>query len=280
MATSRLRVRRLATVGFVDKGDDPKAEVVFFKRQEIAKGVVEEDGKFCAYDAEGKKLGAYATKEEAEAALKPAPAEKLKGGSEGTTTKETTMFDVTKLDATAQAEFKKLSDKVAELEKLVPAPKAPEAVIPEAVQKQIDATEKRAKEAEDRVQKLEDQREVEQFIAKAKDLSLNADDFGSILRKISKAVTPDEMKKVEQTFKALAAQVKEAGLYKEIGRGGSGAATEADQEVKAAVDAVRKADPKLTQEQAFGKVMAEQPVLRNKLEAERLARTSQPHGED
>lgn len=34
IATHRLRVRRVKTVGFVDKGDDPDAEIVFFKRAE------------------------------------------------------------------------------------------------------------------------------------------------------------------------------------------------------------------------------------------------------
>lgn len=270
---NRLHIMRLDTVGLVDKGDNPKAEVVFFKRQAIQKGVVQEDGKFCAYDDEGKKLGAYDTKEEAEAALKGPPAEK--GGSEGTTKKEQPMFDVKKLDATAQAEFQKLSERIAELEKQVPAPKAPEAVLPEAVRKQIEDTEKRAKEAEDRVAKLEDQREQETYIAKAKEVGLNADDFATPLRKIAKALTADEFKALTTLLKAQAAQIREGELYKSIGRGGTGAATEAETQLAEKVKEVRKAHPEFNEERARAEVMKTDVALRNRLEAERLARTPQ-----
>ena len=186
------------------------------------------------------------------------------------------MIDVTKLDATAQVEFKKLTDRIAELEKAVPAPAPKPVPVPEAVQKQLDDLKKTAEDAQAEVRKLTDQRENEQFITKAKDLSLNADDFGSILRKISKAVTGDEMKKLETHLKALAAQVKESGLYKEIGRGGSNSSTDVETQVEELVKEIRKATPKLTREAAYGEVMKLRPDLRNQLEAERLARTSQP----
>ena len=300
---NRLRVKSLNTVGFVDKGDDPKAEIMFFKRFE--KGIKEEGGKFCVYGEDGKKMGEYATREEAEAQMNTeksllarvlkalglkgnAELEKLLAeGADGaaketetapTPTEEADMFDVTKLPAEAQAEFKKLSDKVTELEgKLNPPAPAP---LPADVQKRIDETEKRAKDLEEQVQKMQDQRENETFIAKAKGLGLPADDFGPMLRKISKALTAEELASLETMIKGLQAQAKEAGLYKEIGRGGAGAATETEGKVNELVKEIRKANPTWSAERAEGEVMKQHPQLRRALEDERMSRTLQTGKED
>lgn len=286
MATAkknRLFVRSLKTIGFVDKGDDPKAELLIFKRHEageVKKGVVQEDGKFCAYDAEGNKLGAYDSKEEAEAALKAPPTEKEKGGDDGSTTEEQPMFDVKKLDATAQAEFTKLTDQVATLTAKVAELTPPEPVkLPADVQKKLDDAADEVRKAHERIEKLEDQREVERYVGIAKSLGMNADDFATPLRKIAKALTKEEFAAFEKHEKALQAQIKAGALYSKIGIGGGGAATEAQTELQAAVAEVRKAKPELTVEQATGEVMKDNVALRNRLEAERLARTTQPQGE-
>lgn len=305
-AKNRLHVKRLNTVGFVDKGDDPKAEIMFFKRK-IEKGIKEEGGKFCVYDESGKKMGEHETREQAEAQMRAMEGHKgmdkglvarvlkalglqgnevdklLADGAEAaangqektapTPTEEATMFDVTKLPTEAQAEFKKLSDKVKELEgKLNPPAPAP---LPADVQKRIDETEKRAKDAEERVQKLEDQRENETYMAKAKALDLNQDDFGPILRKMAKALTAEEMKTVETTFRGLAEQARQAGLFKEIGRGGTGAATEVEAKVNDLVKAAREKNPTWSHERAHGEIMKSHPDLLRALESERMARTLQ-----
>lgn len=405
---ARLRVKSLNTVGFVDKGDDPKAEIMFFKRK-VEKMIKEEGGKFCVYQGD-KKMGEFDTREEAERAnyddskdqaeksllarvlkalglkgndvtavlakydpnqprdgdgkwsetggggggggdqfdddeyaraydgeknpdilrrevaanlssaraasgaagearragrvkvaehmeaesrkwsrlaesaqtrlrsLEKLLAEGADGAAEGkepapTTTEEADMFDVNKLPAEAQAEFKKLSDKVTELEgKLNPPALAP---LPADVQKRIDETEKRANDLAEQVQKMQDQRENETFIAKAKGLGLAADDFGPVLRKISKALTAEEMAKLETVIKALQAQAKEAGLYKEIGRGGAGAATETEAKVRELEKEVQKANPTWNTERVRGEVMKAHPDLRRKLEDERMERTIQ-----
>jgi len=298
MATAkhRLHVKRLDTVGFVDRGDDPAATVVFFKRREqpVQKYIEEKDGKFCVYSEDGKKLGEHDSRDDAEAQLRAIEAnkgkmEKLPAEGAGaaangqeqaapTPTEEATMFDVTKLSTEAQAEFKKLTDKVTELEGQLNPPKP--APLPADVQKKIDETEKRANDLAEQVQKLQDQREAETFIAKAKALSLPADDFGSILRKISKALTAEEMTKLETTLKALAEQVRQAGLFKEIGRGGTGAATETEAKVAELVKEVRKANPTWAAERAHGEVMKNHPALRRALEEERMSRTLQTGKED
>ena len=271
---NRLHIRRLDTVGLVDKGDNPKAEVVFFKRQApVTKNKIEQRGdKYCVVDAEGKVVSEHASEEEASASMMGKTKDTNHGGAA-----MPGPFDVTKLPAEAQAEFKKLTDAVAtltaEVEKHKPAP---EVKLPADVQKRLDETEKRAKDAEAEIAKLVDQREQETYITKAKEIGLNADDFATPLRKIAKALTADEFKALTTLIKAQAAQIREGELYKTIGRGGSGAATEAEGQLAAAAKEIRKAHPEYSDERARGEVLAKDVALRNRLEAERLARTPQP----
>lgn len=310
-AKNRLRVRELQTVGLVDKGDNPGALVTFFKRKsKVAKGIVEEGGKFCLYDAEGNKKGEYATRAEAEAAMKaPDPEAKRLGAvtrvlqklglrdeqaaelvgallvegagaggaptesGDGTTEMGDDMsFDVTKLTPEQKAAFDQAV--AAEVAKQKPT----EVKVPEAVQKALDEAKAEAQAAKEQVAKLVDQREQETFIQKAKSLGLTGDDWGTPLRKIAKALTPEEFKKLEEHFKAAQEQARVAALYKEIGRGGTGAATDTEQQVHAAVSELRKSKPALTAEEAEGEIMKLRPDLRNQLERERMARLSQRNG--
>lgn len=303
-AKNRLRVRKLETVGFVDKGDNPGALVTFFKRRQVAKRIVEENGKFCVYDADGKKTGEYNSMAEAQAhtgkrngtltkilqklGIKDEDAAELVGAllvegagaagapgdGDGTDTDkgDDMSFDVNKMTPEQKAAFDKaVSDAVAKQKPAEPA-------VPESVTKALEDATKRAQDAETRVAKLEDQREQDSYIAKAKGLGLTADDWATPLRKIAKALTGDEFKKLEEYFKASQEQARVAALYKEIGRGGTGAATDTDAAVAAAVAEVRKAKPELTAEEAEGEVMKNRPDLRNQLERERMARLER-HGQ-
>ena len=299
---NRLHVKRLDTIGFVDRGDNTKAEVVFFKRK-VEKMIREEGGKFCVYSEDGsKKLGEHDDRAGAEAQMRAMEADKTEksivarvmkalglekqvakliaegaaGGSietelepAPTTTEDHPMFDVKKLDAAAQAEFQKLTDRIAALE-----PKA-EPKLPADVQKKLDDASEEVRKAHDRIEKLEDQREVEKFVGIAKSLGLTADDWAAPLRKIAKALTADEWKAFETHEKALQAQIRAGALYKQIGTGGHGSATEAETELHTAVAEVRKAKPELTVEEATGEVMKTNVALRNRLESERLSRTPQ-----
>lgn len=342
--THRLHVRRLDTVGFVDKGDDPKAEVVFFKRAEtfdeagsterissemydltyrlvqaLRSAVEDPDEDQNPADIMATSLeqfeatvraripmwaqGKPVEKKDADGVLAKAldalsKAFGLKGkeveklladGADGGSNDDGTnhdgghemsdkTFDVTKLSAEAQAEFEKLTGRIAELEKA--AKPEPEPKLPEPVQKAIEAAEKRAQAAEDRVQKLEDQREQEQFIAKAKDLSLNADDWATPLRKIRKALTDEEWDRFEKHQRSQAAQIRESDLFKQIGRGGSGAASPAETEVAELVKGLRDKNPGWSEERARGEVMKTRPDLRNALENERQARVGHLNGEE
>ena len=186
------------------------------------------------------------------------------------------MFDVKKLDAAAQAEFQKREDRIAELTAEVVKLKPAEAVkLPADIQKKLDDAAEEVTKANARIEKLEDQREVEKFVGIAKSLGLTADDWAAPLRKIAKALTADEWKAFETHEKALQAQIRAGALYKQIGTGGHGSATEAETELHTAVAEVRKAKPELTVEEATGEVMKTNVALRNRLESERLSRTPQ-----
>lgn len=76
-ATHRLRVKRIDRVGFVDQGDDPKADIVFFKRMDVGKKIIERDGKFLVTNEdETKVLGTHDTRGQAEAQLAAAETKK------------------------------------------------------------------------------------------------------------------------------------------------------------------------------------------------------------
>lgn len=64
----RLRVKRINTVGFVDKGDDPEAQIVFWKRsgEDIDKRIVQRGAQWCVTTEDGSKtLGCHGTREAA-----------------------------------------------------------------------------------------------------------------------------------------------------------------------------------------------------------------------
>lgn len=336
-ATHRLFVRRLDTIGFVDKGDDPKAEVVIFKRHPDSKRAetfdevgstarindemwdltyrLQESFRSAVNDAdEGQdpaeimmtSVDQFATQIKSRIPLwaqgKPVEKDELPGllkrlgltdeqinkllddgGSHDDPAGGGTMdFDITKLDEAAQAEFQKLADRITELEAALEKAEEPEGdgginkdELPPHVAKALETAEATAKAAEERIQKLEDERETNKYIAKAKALGFTADDWHGMLRKIYGVLDEGEVKRFEEAVKALRKQADESGIYAEIGRGGHGAATETEGAVEEAVKAAQAADPKLNHENAYAKVMVDRPDLRQKLETERLARAPQ-----
>lgn len=70
-----LRALELDEISLVDKGANTGAKVVLMKR-DISKMIKEENGKFCVYSMDGKKLGEHDTREEAMAQLKAVEANK------------------------------------------------------------------------------------------------------------------------------------------------------------------------------------------------------------
>lgn len=126
--------------------------------------------------------------------------------------------------------------------------------IPESVQKALEeaAVTKAANEAlAKRVAELEASKETETLAKRAVEIG-QTPAFAETLQKARKgdltAVT-----KLEDTIKALTAQVKEAGLFKEIGTDVAKSGSALDQ-LNAKADELRKADPKLSTVKAFEKV--------------------------
>ena len=121
------------------------------------------------------------------------------------------------------------------------------AELPEDVRKQLAA----GADAQERVTKLENDQLLKDFTKRAADLG-QGEDFAKALIAIHK-VAPAQVPLVEGVIKALVAQVKEAGLFKELG-GQGGDATSGKALMEKRIADILKADPKLTREQAMTKV--------------------------
>lgn len=121
------------------------------------------------------------------------------------------------------------------------------------------AAEKRA-EAAEAIAKAEQERRVEaEMIAKAESLSMITQDkseLAGLLGTLYKS-DPETASKVEQILKAADAQLREAGLFEEFGKSGTGL----NSEVEAAAAEIRKANPEMTPEQAAAAAYEANPSL-------------------
>lgn len=126
------------------------------------------------------------------------------------------------------------------------------------------------------LQKLRDKDEQTTFSKRATEIGLPEAE-GETLRKARKGDV-EAITKLEDTIKALHAQVKKGGLFSEIGKGGQGAvAGTADAELVAKADEIRKSKPSMTPQQAYAQATKENPALfakqREEARAERLAKS-------
>ena len=81
------------------------------------------------------------------------------------------------------------------------------------------AAEVKAKAAEDEVRKLADQREIEVYITKAAgltDAGFTPDD-AAILRKLYKAITADEAKRLDAVLNGAAQLARDSAAWREVG---------------------------------------------------------------
>lgn len=275
----RLKVEEILTVGFVDRGDDPEAEIVFFKRKPDEAPAPKEGGVKALIAKIAEKLGIE--KNEVEELL----ADGAEGGSSNdggpNSNGESDMtFDVSKLDDEARAAFDAAVE-AAVNERLAAEDEGGDDLppdLPESVtkvlgdfQKQLDAANARADKAEEKHNALVEKQERQRYIAKAASFQLpgaEPDDFAEILRKAESALTTDEVEKLDSILKAASAAV-EASLG-ETGRGGVGS-TSVDAEVETLAKAYREQDPSLTMEMAQGKVWQSRPDLYRKYREERAA---------
>ena len=206
-------------------------------------------------------------------------------GSEGDPAKEGDMegFDVTKLPDEAQAEFTKLQEEITGLKEQVAkaepeGEKEPEKdPVSEEVQKRLDKADERAQKAEERVTKMELDRENERFLKLAGDYTLpswTADDCGPMLRKIHGALDEDEVKKFTEVLKGASEAIKTGALLKAVGEGGEPEEGSAQAEVKAEVEKLMAADAELDEQTARGQVFRKNGPLQNRYTEERKAQTA------
>jgi hypothetical protein len=275
----RLRVEEIMTVGFVEKGDDPEAEIVFFKRRpdEQKRGSMDKFKNFLK--TLGLRVGM--SEEEVEGLL----ADEAEGGSENDgglnpdNGDSHMTFDVNKLDDEQRNAFDQAVEAAVEarLAKGTEEEELPEDM-PETVQKAFDdvqkrleAAEDRAKEAEGRVVAMDERREREAYIQKAQSLGLPgapADDFAEILRKAQGALTDEERDKMDEILNASANAIREGDLLKEVGNGGRGP-TSVEGEVETLAKALMEKDPAMTREAAEGQVWKDRPDLYTRYRNER-----------
>lgn len=270
----RLRVSEIMTVGFVGKGDNPPAEVVFFKRapDEAGRGAGSSGksfrGRRSQDPAAGPPVGTHENEEETLMS-------KFRG--------VLTALGLTKDDVVKALEEGELDDGEA-ADPVTPEP--PPATPPKAdtdpepdpaittLQKSLDEVSKRAEQAEQMVQKLRDEKENREYVEKAGKLGalpgVTADDFGPLLRKIAGALDEEEFGKLEQALQSANETIRTSGVFGEFGRGGSGSTT-VEAQVTEKAEEIRKADPSLSAQQARAKVWAGHPELLAAYERERAA---------
>jgi hypothetical protein len=269
---NRLRIRAINTVGFVDKGDDPVAEIVFWKRAPTEESMDTESRNLLQkiYDAVTKK-----------------------GGDTDTPSGDIEMAEFKKEDLSdeARAAFDALEAEVAELKVQVetPAPAVTEEPdvlksLPdeqrEAIEKRIAATEARVEKAEAEAKAAREQASIEKrerrmaaFRKSAETDHLNVqgstEEVAEMLFAVEENLEPEMAKRVTDALKAASAQIGEnSGLLGEIGKHGGdlGPDSPAGQLEKIAKE--KQAADGITYEQAFDRVL-DDPANRRLVEASR-----------
>ncbi len=167
-----------------------------------------------------------------------------------TMAKELTVAEVQAELSAVVAERNALREQVAKLS----PPDTNTDPLPEAVRKQVEAAEARAKAAEERIAKLEDGRAMEQAIQKAHTFKAlgAADDLGRILYEIRK-VNATLGNDVETLFAAWNEQLAKSDLFKEVGKSGV-SETDPEARLEALAKKLQAEKPALTIEQAYAEV--------------------------
>jgi hypothetical protein len=251
----RMRIRRLDEFSLVDRPANPLATIVLTKRAPtekpvkpeateeqvvgwvtkalqalgIKKRVSERDGKWIAFDEEGKELGAFDSKEQAEARAYGKRQEKVMPEQEKP-----------EAEVVSKAEV-------------------------EAITKALTERLEKA-EADAKIEKAARTAEFTKRAEGYKPLPI-ADGFGAILMKAADALTTEENAELDRVLSAASEAMRQSGIMKEIGSGAPEEGT-AVAEVAKKVEELRKQDPKLTEQAARAKVYKSNPELRRKVEAE------------
>lgn len=139
--------------------------------------------------------------------------------------------------------------------------KVDKTALPESVRKQLDEQQAQIKKQAEDIQKLRDEKEEKEYVAKAaaySNLPIKAEELGPILKSASVMPEP-QRKELERVLKAADAAFAE--LTKMKGNLGGGETGGAYEKLMGLAKELKKAEPKMTIEKAFTKVCEENPEL-------------------
>jgi hypothetical protein len=128
--------------------------------------------------------------------------------------------------------------------------------LPEDIRKRLEASEAR-------IQKMEDEKLEQVYLAKAKALGQN-EDFGRVMKRVSvNATTAEDLQEIERVIKALSEQAKSGKLFTTLGSDGNDGdvADEPDKAFLAKARKLREDNKDLSWNDACAQVAREDPDL-------------------
>ena len=135
-----------------------------------------------------------------------------------------------------------------------------------AVKKRLEDSEKAAADALALVQKMQDEALTKQFedLAKSfKALPIEVAKIAPVLKKCSASLPAEEFDLLKGVLNAADEALIQAGIFQELGKGGGlDSNNSAEAEANRRAEELRKADPKLTYEQAMAKVWQDNDLMK------------------
>lgn len=185
--------------------------------------------------------------------------------------------------AKLQADLKAAEELIAEAEaKLAAAPKPEpsqadlEKSLPESVRKMVEAARAEAASAAAEVQKLRDEKEDKEFVEQAgayPQIIAKAAEFGPIFKALSKGA-PDAFPKLKELLKSVNEQMRVGKLFNTLGGDERPGGDFPEAQVAARARALVQKDAKLTIQDAYSAVFAEDPGLYERYRAATASRAS------
>lgn len=274
-------------VSLVAAGDDPMAQVVIAKAEQVEKnhgkcsrkgcdkGAMNGSTKCEAHCAKG---GVYKSGGKGTSSL-TLPINDLSEGQQMPDIQKNDLdpevlayvegleTEVTTLTAQVEKAEADLTDKDATIAKMQPTD--PEAAEKEmlskadpALRRLIEKSQADVAEAQSIAKAERDARLDREFIAKAEALPMLSEDpkvLGGLLRRIGDSLSAEDAAAVEKTLAAANEQIAKGNLFASFGTGGG--ETTISKSVEAKAEEIQKSDPSLTKDQAIAKVYEDNPAL-------------------
>ncbi len=238
-----LRGLRIREVSLVDKGANPGAKVVLYKRADghLPKSFVD------------RIVGLFRKSLEEAQPPEPQPKEKAMDLN----------AILAKLTPEEQAYLKEMLSKGGGAP--APEPTQKKLEMTEEVRKVLEAEQAEKAELKKRLDEVEAMIEIEAFTKRATELShvpgIKVEDLAKVLRDASKKLSKDDFAKLEAALKSAASAVKKSAILVEDGSSGGGSPESAYGRIRAVAKALREKDPALTEAQAIEKATNLNPEL-------------------